>query len=147
MVLPCAKNPASWDGAHFAFYIRRLFIPVILRCERKRASKETSPTPRRVSFEARKSAHLRMTLIAAAPLSQSADRRPIRTYQRLFFVFGAPSSLDLPFNGNPVRDPLETFGPDQNNRTPREGVTRICSGIVLVDAWRAILTGRAANII
>jgi hypothetical protein len=63
-------------------------------------------------------------------LSQSADGRPIRTYQRLFFA--APPSLDLPFNGNPVRDPLETFGPDENNWTPRERVTRICSGIVLV---------------
>jgi hypothetical protein len=66
---------------------------------------------------------------AAAPLSQSADSRPIRTYQRLFF--GAPPALNLPFNGNPVRDLLEAFGPDENNRTSRKRVARMCSGIVL----------------
>ena len=117
-------------------FTRRLSLPRQPEARAKRASKDDGAHPLlfTVTFAHR----------AAAPSSQSADGLPIRAYQRFFF--SATPSLKLPFNGNTVRDPLEMFGPDENNRAPRERVTRIRSGVVPLDARLEILPRRAADI-
>jgi hypothetical protein len=40
----------------------------------------------------------------------------------------------LPFSRDAIRDPIEMFGPDKNNRPPLERVTRVIAGVVLIDA-------------
>ena len=70
---------------------------------------------------------------------------PIRANES--FLLAPAPAFDAPLRGNAVGDPIEIFGPHKRHGPPREGVSRIATGVMLINARREIVSSRAADVI
>src|SRR6478752_449529 len=87
--------------------------------------------------------HLLLLLLRSrrsrAPSCKLTHRFPIRTNKS--FLLGPAPALELPLRGDAVGYPIEIFGPQQHDWTPRKGVSWIGAGIVPINSLGHVLAG------